>query len=526
MGNLTQFGRESGIKKLMMINLLKRLESSVAAFRYTLIDVVKDYVEKTLKAIEEYELTGLDHLSLNPHLDEDDFDLEDSNFEFSIGKKNRIALQDMDYRSWKAELEQDFAVLTELEDLIRKITPQEDQKLQTLFSLIDEKLTNPINAGNKKLIIFSAFATTTNYLYKHISQYVLDKYGLYTAQISGTKGFATTLETKNKDLNSLLTYFSPKSKSRDVLFPGDESEIDLLIATDVISEGQNLQDADMLVNYDIHWNPVRIVQRFGRVDRIGSQNKYIQLVNFWPNLELDEYIDLKSRVESRMKISVLTSTADDNVLSSEEIEDNNYRRKQLERLRDKVIDLEEMNDGISIMDLGLEDYRIDLLKYLEEHPELEKVPRGLQAILHTSNKESEGVIFVLKNKDQIKGKNNQNQLHPYYILYINRNGELLLSPSESKKILEHLSSICRGQSKPLSHVIDKFNRQTKDGKEMVVYSELLQEAINQLMEHDQISTMDALFNFGSVDLMNTSIEGMDDFELICFFILMKGDSDD
>ena len=526
MGNLTQFGRESGIKKLMMINLLKRLESSVAAFRYTLIDVVKDYVEKTLKAIEEYELTGLDHLPLDSHLDEDDFDLEDSNFEFSIGKKNRIALQDMDYRSWKVELEQDFAILTELEDLISKITPQEDQKLQTLFSLIDEKLTNPINVGNKKLIIFSAFATTTNYLYKHISQYVLDKYGLYTAQISGTKGFATTLETKNKDLNSLLTYFSPKSKSRDVLFPGDESEIDLLIATDVISEGQNLQDADMMVNYDIHWNPVRIVQRFGRVDRIGSQNKYIQLVNFWPNLELDEYIDLKSRVESRMKISVLTSTADDNVLSSEEIEDNNYRRKQLERLRDEVVDLEEMNDGISIMDLGLEDYRIDLLKYLEEHPELERVPKGLQTILPASNKESEGVIFVLKNKDQIKGKNNQNQLHPYYILYINRNGELLLSPSESKKILEHLSSICRGQSKPLNHVVDKFNRQTKDGKEMVVYSELLQEAIDQLMEHDQISTMDALFNFGSVDLMNTSIEGMDDFELICFFILMKGDSDD
>ena len=250
------------------------------------------------------------------------------------------------------------------------------------------------------------------------------------------------------------------------------------------------------------------------------------MVNFWPNLELDEYIDLKSRVESRMKISVLTSTADDNVLSSEEIEDNNYRRKQLERLRDEVVDLEEMNDGISIMDLGLEDYRIDLLKYLEEHPELEKVPKGLQAILPASNKESEGVIFVLKNKDQVKGKNNQNQLHPYYILYINRNGELLLSPSESKKILEHLSSICRGQSKPLNHVVDKFNRQTKDGKEMVVYSELLQEAIDQLMEHDQISTMDALFNFGSVDLMNTSIEGMDDFELICFFILMKGDSDD
>ena len=386
--NLTQLGRESGMKKLMMINLLKRLESSVAAFRYTLIDVVKSYVDETLKAISTYEQTGLDALSGVPVLNEDDFDIEDSNLDVFIGKKNRIALKDMDYRSWKLELEKDQAILLELEELIDQITPTEDKKLQTLYRLIDEKMTHPINAGNNKLIIFSAFATTTNYLYKHISQYVLDKYGLHTAQISGTKGFETTLKTNHRDLNSLLTYFSPQSKDRNLLFPDDQREIDVLIATDVISEGQNLQDADMMVNYDIHWNPVRIIQRFGRVDRIGSKNKFIQLVNFWPNIELDEYIDLKSRVESRMKISVLTSTADDNVLSSEEIEDNNYRKKQLERLRNEVVDLEEMSEGISIMDLGLEDYRMDFLKYLESHPELEKVPKGLQAILSVENKEA------------------------------------------------------------------------------------------------------------------------------------------
>ena len=354
--NLTQLGRESGMKKLMMINLLKRLESSVAAFRYTLIDVVKSYVDETLEAISKYEQTGLDALSGVPVLNEDDFDIEDSNLDVFIGKKNRITLKDMDYSSWKLELEKDQAILLELEELINQITPAEDKKLQTLYRLIDEKMTHPINEGNKKLIIFSAFATTTNYLYKHISQYVLDKYGLHTAQISGTKGFETTLKTNHRDLNSLLTYFSPQSKDRNLLFPDDQREIDVLIATDVISEGQNLQDADMMVNYDIHWNPVRIIQRFGRVDRIGSKNKFIQLVNFWPNIQLDEYIDLKFRVESRMKISVLTSTADDNVLSSEEIEDNNYRKKQLERLRNEVVDLEEMSEGISIMDLGLEDY--------------------------------------------------------------------------------------------------------------------------------------------------------------------------
>lgn len=524
--NLTQLGRESGMKKLMMINLLKRLESSVAAFRYTLIDVVKSYVDETLKAISTYEQTGLDALSGVPVLNEDDFDLEDSNLDVFIGKKNRIALKDMDYRSWKLELEKDQAILLELEELIDQITPAEDKKLQTLYQLIDEKMTHPINEGNKKLIIFSAFATTTNYLYKHISQYVLDKYGLHTAQISGTKGFETTLKTNHRDLNSLLTYFSPQSKDRNLLFPDDQREIDVLIATDVISEGQNLQDADMMVNYDIHWNPVRIIQRFGRVDRIGSKNKFIQLVNFWPNIELDEYIDLKSRVESRMKISVLTSTADDNVLSSEEVEDNNYRKKQLERLRNEVVDLEEMSEGISIMDLGLEDYRMDLLKYLDSHPELEKVPKGLQAILSVENKEAEGAIFVLKNKDELRGKNQKNQLHPYYILYVNSVGELVVSPEESKKILDLLGSLCRGKTQPLQSLVNQYNRQTKDGKEMSGYSKLLQQAIEQLMEQDQLSTMDALFNFGSVNLMNTSIEGMDDFELICFFALLKGESYD
>ena len=524
--NLTQLGRESGMKKLMMINLLKRLESSVAAFRYTLIDVVKSYVDETLKAISTYEQTGLDALSGVPVLNEDDFDIEDSNLDVFIGKKNRIALKDMDYRSWKLELEKDQAILLELEELIDQITPAEDKKLQTLYQLIDEKMTHPINEGNKKLIIFSAFATTTNYLYKHISQYVLDKYGLHTAQISGTKGFETTLKTNHRDLNSLLTYFSPQSKDRNLLFPDDQREIDVLIATDVISEGQNLQDADMMVNYDIHWNPVRIIQRFGRVDRIGSKNKFIQLVNFWPNIELDEYIDLKSRVESRMKISVLTSTADDNVLSSEEVEDNNYRKKQLERLRNEVVDLEEMSEGISIMDLGLEDYRMDLLKYLDSHPELEKVPKGLQAILSVENKEAEGAIFVLKNKDELRGKNQKNQLHPYYILYVNSVGELVVSPEESKKILDLLGSLCRGKTQPLQSLVNQYNRQTKDGKEMSGYSKLLQQAIEQLMEQDQLSTMDALFNFGSVNLMNTSIEGMDDFELICFFALLKGESYD
>lgn len=520
--NLTQLGREAGIKKLMMINLLKRLESSIAAFRYTLVDVIKAYMVKTLQAIDKYEETGFDSLTGIPALDENDFDIEDSNIEFFIGKKNQIALQDMDYHSWRVELEKDLSILVELETLIQQITVEEDQKLQKLYELIDQKMRSPINPGNKKMIIFSAFATTTNYLYEQISRYVLDKYGLYTAHISGTGAYKTNLATKNNDLNSLLTYFSPKSKSRDTLLPDDKNEIDILIATDVISEGQNLQDADMMVNYDIHWNPVRIIQRFGRIDRIGSQNKAIQLVNFWPNIALDEYIDLKSRVESRMKISVLTSTADDNILSNEELEENNYRKKQLQRLQREVVDLEEMNEGISIMDLGLEDYRMDLLKYLEKHPDLEKVPKGLQTVVAVPDDQPEGAIFVLKNTSHTQASSQKNHLYPYYILYVNENGEMVISPSESKKLLELLGRLCRGEHQPIQHLVDYYNEQTKDGKEMTYYSELLQSAIEHVLDHEELSTMDALFSLGAVDLMNAGVEGADDFELICFFALLRG----
>lgn len=520
--NLTQSGREIGVKKLMMINLLKRLESSVEAFRYTLVDVVKAYIEITLAVISDYEDSGKSGQVRDVDLNEHDFDVEDSNLDFTIGKKVLIAIADMDYQSWKQELLADLSILNAIEQLITRVTPDKDHKLQTLKELIDEKWAHPINPGNKKLIIFSAFATTVDYLYDNISDYVLKKYGLYTAKISGADGYKTTLPTKNKDLNSLLTYFSPRSKSKDLLFPNDPSEIDILIATDVISEGQNLQDADMMVNFDIHWNPVRIIQRFGRVDRIGSVNKYIQLVNFWPNIELDDYINLKSRVEARMKISVLTSTADDNVLTEEEVDENNYRKKQLEKLKNEVVDLEEMSEGISIMDLGLEDYRLDLLKYIDNHPDITKVPRGLQAVVPVKSWAEEGVIFVLKSKDDYKGLSKKERLYPYALVYINQAGETILPAADGKQVLEKLRSLTKGKSQPDERLVRRFNQETADGYDMAAYSKLLHQAIEQLVEADRQSTMASLFSVGGLDLFGQEVEGLDDFELICFFVLMTG----
>lgn len=518
---LTQLGRETGIKQLMMINLLKRLESSVEAFRYTLVEVVKDYVDKTLQQINAYQTAGGSATLETQVLSDDDFDIEDSNSEIFVGKKIPIKLEDMDYLSWKRELEKDQAVLTQLEDLIGQISVQEDQKLQTLLQLIDEKVQNPINPGNQKLIIFSAFATTTDYLYKHISKYALEKYGLHTAQISGSKGFKCSLPLENKELNTLLTYFSPKSKNKKAIFPDDDREIDILIATDVISEGQNLQDADTMVNYDIHWNPVRIVQRFGRVDRIGSQNKFIQLVNFWPNIELDSYIDLKARVESRMKISVLTSTADDNVLSNEEIEENNYRKKQLERLQSEVVDLEEMNEGISIMDLGLEDFRMDLLTYLEQHPKLADMPQGLQAVVEAGEEGPTGAIFLLKNIANKTNLSKKNRLHPYYLVYVDSQGKTVYSVADTKALLEHIRYITKGKDRPDTDLVTQYNQATNDGVNMAHYSSLLQSSLDSLVESDETSFIDSLFATGVTDFLNTGLEGSDDFELLAFFTVLK-----
>ena len=473
-GGLTQTGRESGLKKLMMINLLKRLESSVEAFRYTVIKVVKAYVEETLEAIRRFEQSGQATMVDGQAFDEQDFDIEDGNIEFLAGKKQKINLADMDYQTWRNELELDLAILAELEGLINQIQPENDKKLQDLKALIDQKIHQPINPGNQKVLIFSAFATTTDYLYDQLSHYILDKYGLHTARVSGSSGIMTTLDTKARDLNTILTYFSPKSKGREQLFPGDTREITILIATDVISEGQNLQDADMMVNYDIHWNPVRIVQRFGRIDRIGSQNKNIQLVNFWPTSELDDYIDLKARVESRMKITNLASTADDNLLSDEEIAENNYRKKQLERLKNETVDLEEMNEGISIMDLGLEEYRMDLLNYLAQHPELAKMPKGLQAVVSAGEGKPTGAILLLNNTTNNTNLYQNNRLHPYFLVYMDDQGQSVYPVSETKQLMEHLRFITKEKDQPNPTLVEQYRQVTNDGAQMSHYSQLLQ----------------------------------------------------
>ena len=516
--NLTQTGREEGIRRLMSINLLKRLESSVNSFQLTL-KRIKALIESTIKAIDDFEKYGAADIDMYEASDSE-FDMDDGNTEyFTVGKKVKIELADMDYKSWRTELKADADVLELLTLMVADITPEHDSKLQELLKLVSEKIENPINPGNKKVLIFSAFSDTAEYLYDNVSTYIKKKYGLDTAVITGSIDGKTTIKGFRATLNNVLTCFSPISKGRDVLMPGSKTEIDVLIATDCISEGQNLQDCDYLVNYDIHWNPVRIIQRFGRVDRIGSRNSQIQLVNFWPDMDLDEYINLKGRVETRMKISVMTSTGDDDLINPEEKGDLEYRKQQLKRLQEEVVDIEDMSSGISIMDLGLNEFRLDLLEYVKNHGDLDKKPKGMHAVVPATDELPEGVVFILKNINNSVNIDNQNRIHPFYMVYIGIDGEVICDYLNPKKMLDDIRLLCRGKKEPIKELCQRFNEETDDGRDMTEMSELLSEAINSIIDCKEESDIDSLFSAGGTSALMSAVSGLDDFELICFLVV-------
>lgn len=516
--NLTQKGREQGIRRLMSINLLKRLESSVYSFNLTLNRILT-LIKTTIQSIDHFEEYGKVDFDMYEAA-ENDFDIDDENNDyFTVGKKVKIDLADMDYKTWRDELQQDADTLELLTLMIADITPAHDLKLQTLMNLLDDKMKHPINGENKKVLIFSAFSDTAEYLYDQVSIYMKEKYGLDTAVITGSIDGRTTIKGLKATLNNVLTCFSPISKSRDILMPGSTKEIDILIATDCISEGQNLQDCDYLVNYDIHWNPVRIIQRFGRIDRIGSRNKYIQLVNFWPDMTLDDYINLKSRVETRMRISVMTSTGDDDLINPEEKGDLEYRKQQLKRLQEEVVDIEDMSSGISIMDLGLNEFRLDLLEYIKTHEDLDQKPKGLHAVVPATDENPEGVILVLRNINNSINIDNQNRIHPFYMVYIGVNGEIVCDYLNPKKLLDTVRLLCRGKSEPILTLCEKFNRETDDGRNMEEISQLLSDAINSIIDVKEESDIDSLFSAGGTSALMSEINGLDDFELICFLVV-------
>jgi hypothetical protein len=448
--------------------------------------------------------------------DDDSFSL----YKTSAGRTINIDLADMDVITWKRDIKHDLDILNEVHDEMQKVAPEDDKKLNELKRIIDDKYANPFNECNKKVLIFSAFADTADYLYQNVSTYVKEKYGTYTARIAGGNNNKTN-DGGSPQTDRILTLFSPLSKQKNVIYPYENKEIDVLIGTDCISEGQNLQDCDICINYDIHWNPVRIVQRFGRIDRIGSKNEYIQLVNFWPDISLDEYINLNKRVSARMTIVNATATADDNIIS-EENEEMDYRKEQLKKLQEGTLqDLEDVDGNISITDLGLNDFVMDLAAYRKANGDPKGVTKGLHAVVAADESKGieKGVIFVLCNRNNGVNINKQNRLHPFYLVYLKDDGEVVYNHLDVKSILDVLRATSKGRTEPLAELCRSFNKETKDGAKMAKYNNLLQDAVLSIMEVKEENDLESLFKVGSKVLFEKGIDGLDDFELISFVVI-------
>lgn len=517
-GNLTRSGREAGVRKLMNTNLLKRLESSVWSFRMTL-ERILEYMSMTLKTIDDYkEHCTLGDITVEDTSSQFDFDLDDEEMFFEVGGKTKIDLEDMDWLSWERDIATDVETIKLLLSLIKDIDPEHDAKLMELCEEIRQKNEHPINDGNRKIMIFTAFADTAEYLFEHISKFARRELDLETAVVTGTKPGRSTIKDVPSDMGAIITCFSPISKERSAVTKDLEPyDIDILIATDCISEGQNLQDCDYLINYDIHWNPVRIVQRFGRIDRIGSKNDVIQLVNYWPDVELDEYIKLKARVEERMRITVMTSTGDDDYINEEEKGDLEYRERQLRQMQDEVIDLEDASGGVSITDLGLNDFRMDLLGYYKDNPEVDRLPSGIHAVV---TGDEPGVVFVLRNMNSSVNIQGRNQLHPFYLVYVKDNGEILHGHLSPKDTLDAMRLLCRGKEEPDKALCKVFNRETKNGRDMRKQAQLLRDAVASIVDAKAEGDVDSFFSSGITSFLENDMEGLDDFGLICFLAVL------
>ena len=510
-----QIDREESLIHLMRINVLKRMESSIHSFALTtrkLLAAVNGLLEK----LEHFDAeTDCGDLNIND-IETDSPELED----LLVGSKVKVLIRDCDVRRWRQELEDDRVQLTKLATVASSVTPERDRKLVALKEMIAAKVRSPINAENRKVIVFTAFADTAAYLYEQLSGWAKGELGVESALVTGTGANRTTFVGLRTDIHTLLTNFSPRSKERAAAAdaPG---EIDLLFATDCISEGQNLQDCDWLVNYDVHWNPVSIMQRFGRIDRIGSINGSIQLVNFWPNMELDEYINLEARVSGRMVLLDISATGEENVIEfSPKMNDLEYRRKQLQQLQDSVLDLEEISGGISITDLTLNDFRMDLTEYMREHQSmLEATPFGARAAVAVAG-ERQGAVFCLKDMSGKKPPEDAFALAPYYLVYVADDGGIVFGPAESRETLDFLKKSCAGRCVPEQRAVDAFNVRTRQGADMAHYQKLLGAAVESVVGRQQEEGVKSLFSRGGVRLAGAADRSVNDFEVVAFVAVM------
>ncbi len=531
--NFTQSDREHYLIGMMKVNFLKRLESSVHSFAITMqrtiekIDALEGRIRRFQKVRDD-----------NPDLDLEEIEieaLEDEELQeaMQVGKKLVFNMAHLNVDTWLKDLKRDKEQLTLPYLFAKDITPDRDAKLAKLKELIAEKVKNPTitknDQPNRKVLVFTHFADTATYLYNALRQWATDELRIHIAMVSGGSENKTTFG--RNEFSHILTNFSPVAKKRAQMesMPQD-SEIDLLIGTDCISEGQNLQDCDYLINYDIHWNPVRIIQRFGRIDRIGSINDRVQLVNFWPTSDLNRYIKLKNRVEARMALVDIAATQGDNLLEPEEIQDVisdelTYRDQQLRRLQKEVLDLEEFNESIALNEFTLDDFRIELMKYIESNRQiLEDAPFGLYAVVPTHPEYpmiTPGVVFCLRQKGDSTENEKLNPLQPYFLVYIREDGEVRFTFAQPKQILEMYRLLCENAKNPYEELCALFDKQTDNGANMAQYNDLLEKAVRSLSLTYKKRAIGNLLSgrSGTLPKKQQQVSQTTDFELITWLVI-------
>jgi hypothetical protein len=518
-----QVDREESLIHLMRVNVLKRMESAVPSFTLTVERQLRD-VEALLARIDG-QPDEIEELEI------DEVDIDDPAMEsLLVGRKVKVLLKDVDLIRWKQDLVADRDRLQALVAAARQVGATRDAKLAELRDMISRKVAEPLNPGNRKVIVFTAFADTAMYLFDQLAEWARKTHGIETALVTGSGGNRSTIPSLKKDLGSILTAFSPRSKERPPELAA-EGELDLLIATDCISEGQNLQDCDWLVNYDIHWNPVRIIQRFGRIDRLGSPNTRIQLANFWPNIELEEYINLEQRVSGRMVLLDISATGEENLIeqqSGNQMNDLEYRRKQLLKLQDAVIDLEDLSTGVSIADLTLTDFRIDLAEYLRAQPgAFDAAPLGVCAVVTADAADvPPGVVFCLRCESQAAGAAAAEgyPLAPHYLIHVGEDGTVLLSHTQAKKILDRLKRSCASRETTDPAAVERLDRATKAGADMRTAQKQLAAAVAAILGRAEEKAVESLFSPGGTQAARGEFAGTNDFEVIAYLVVLPAEA--
>ncbi len=508
-----QLDREESLIALLRVNLLKRMESSVHAFALT--------IGRQLEAVENLiaRIDAHDESVAAPSIGE--LDDDDPAFEqLGVGRSVRVLLSDADLVRWRQDLAEDRDRLSRLHTQAQRVTAERDAKLADLRRLIAAKVASPFNPGNVKLLVFTAFAETAEYLYQNLRT----DYPHRMALVTGSGRNKTTHPKLSSDLGSILSAFAPRARSRPEALDGEE-EINLIIATDCISEGQNLQDCDCVVNYDIHWNPVRIVQRFGRIDRLGSHNAVIRLVNFWPNMDLDTYIGLERSVSGKMILLDVSATGEENLIEAQagnQMNDLEYRRQQLETLQSRVVDLEDLSSGVSITDLTLNDLRLDLARLSpEERTALGRRLTGTYSPLFSSDDFPAGALFVLRaatpaaERSIAKG----DPLFPHALIYVGTDERIILPHSQPKRMLDLLRLAAATPVERQSEAWARFDAETDRGAKMDIWQALLSAAIRGVTGKAEERAVESLFTTGGIEGAGGE-SGLDDWEVVCWLAIL------